>query len=77
MKRPDLKKQYAVCVKNEGYPASLEIRKLYQVIPDASSADKGLIRVVDESQEDFLYPKEYFIPIDLPQAAAEAFSSAA
>lgn len=58
--------QYVVCIKNEDYPASLELRKLYSVIPDRSAATAGLRRIVDESGEDYLYPEDYFIDIKLP-----------
>ena len=68
--------RYVLCVKNQGYPASLEIRKVYPVIPDRIAEKRGLIRIVDESHEDYLYPEEYFIAIALPKAAAKAFAIA-
>ena len=64
MKR--LKRNFAVCVNNKGYPVSLELRKLYQVIPDEQAARLGQLRVVDESGENYLYPEQYFAPIQLP-----------
>jgi hypothetical protein len=64
MKRSE--KSFAVCINNKGYPASLELRKLYQVIPDEQAAKLGQIRVVDESGENYLYPEQYFAPIQLP-----------
>jgi len=72
-----LETQFVVCIKNEGYPASLELRKIYQVIPDARAAEHRLIRVIDESGEDYLYPADYFVPIELPQAVEKAFALAA
>jgi len=63
---------YAVCIKNEGYPASLELRKIYQVVPDKKSAMLGLIRIVDDSGEDYLYPANHFVPIKLPRAVEKA-----
>ena len=66
--------QYAVCIKNEGYPASLEVRKIYRIIPDSHSAEHQLVRVVDESGEDYLYPADYFVSIELPQALVEVLS---
>jgi len=66
--------QYAVCIKNEEYPASLEVRKIYRIIPDTRSAEHQLVRVVDESGEDYLYPADYFIPIELPQNLVEVLS---
>ena len=68
--------QFVVCVNNEDYPASLELRKIYQVIPDSQATGRKLIRVIDESGEDYLYPKDYFVPIMLPEAAEKAFSTA-
>jgi hypothetical protein len=65
--------RFVICVHNEDYPASLELRKVYQVLPGAASAAHHLIRVIDESGEDYLYPERYFIPIQLPKAAEEAF----
>ena len=67
--------RFAVCVKNDGYPASLEVRKIYQMVPDARAAEHQLIRVIDESGEDYLYPADYFVSIELPQALAEALSA--
>jgi len=55
--------QFVVCIKNAGYPASLELHKIYRVLPDEDAAEDGDIRVVDESGEDYLYPAAYFVPI--------------
>ncbi|MEW6685454.1 MAG: hypothetical protein AB1393_04530 [Candidatus Edwardsbacteria bacterium] len=76
MKRHNLKPQFAVCVKNEGYSASLELWKIYQVIPNGRSARHQYIRIIDESGEDYLYPADYFVPIELPQAIERALSLA-
>lgn len=65
--------RFAVCVDNEGYPASLELRKIYRVLPDKKAAKHSLMRVVDESGEDYLYPERFFVSIRLPQALKEAF----
>ena len=64
--------QFAICMQNEGYPASLELWKVYRVLPDNKAAKHQLIRVVDESGEDYLYDQSWFVPIKLPQAAREA-----
>jgi hypothetical protein len=56
------KKQFAICVRNEG-AEDLEIRKIYQVLPDARAAKDKHIRVIDESGEDYLYPADYFVPL--------------
>ena len=68
--------QYAICVKNEDYPASLELRKIYRVVSDKESSALGLVRIIDESGEDYLYPAEYFVPIKLPRAAERAMQIA-
>jgi hypothetical protein len=63
--------QYVVCIKNEDYPASLELRKLYPVLPDRPAEKAGMRRIIDESGEDYLYPHDYFIDIKLPSAVAK------
>ena len=68
--------RYVVCVKNRGFAASLEIRKLYRVIPDEGAEARRLVRVIDESGEDYLYPRTYFVSVDVPVAAARAISAA-
>lgn len=60
---------YVLCIKNRGYPASLELRKIYRSLPDDRGASHGLIRVVDESGEDYLYPADMFVPVDVPTEA--------
>jgi len=64
--------QFVICVENEDYPASLELWKVYRVLPDKKAARHQLIRVIDESGEDYLYSKNFFVPIKLPQAVEEA-----
>jgi hypothetical protein len=64
--------QFVVCVSNAGYPASLELRKIYPLLPDDSAARRGLLRIVDESGEDYLYPRDCFLPIELSTAVEEA-----
>lgn len=66
--------KFVVCLKNEGYEASLEIRKIYQVVEDKEAAKQKLLRVIDESGEDYLYPQDYFAPIELPNEIAKAFT---
>jgi hypothetical protein len=63
-----MKKTFAVCVKNDGYKASLELRKLYEVLPDEFAAKNGLVRVIDESGEDYLYGADYFASVSLPKS---------
>ena len=69
--------QFAVCVNNAEYPASLEMHKIYRVLPDEDAATEGDIRVIDESGEDYLYPAEYFVFVDLPQAVEKSLLKAA
>ena len=57
------KHRFAVCVKNEGYEVSLELRKLYEVLPDPLGAKHNQIRVKDESGEDYLHPASFFQPV--------------
>ena len=65
-------KRYAVCVANDGYPVSLEIRKIYEVIPDVQAERLGQLRVIDESGSDYLFPREYFRPVELSEDALRA-----
>ena len=58
--------RFAICLKNKG-SEDLIVRKVYQVLPDENAAKKGLLRLIDESGEDYLYPTSYFFLIDLPQ----------
>jgi hypothetical protein len=64
--------RFVLCVRNQNYPASLELRKVYQVLADQQAAKHRQMRVIDESGEDYLYPQEYFVPIEWPQAAEKA-----
>ncbi len=57
---------FAICVDNAEYPVSLELHKIYRVLPDDDAALDGDVRIIDESGEDYLYPAEYFILLDLP-----------
>jgi hypothetical protein len=70
------KHQFAICIRNEGYLASLELWKVYQMIPDRSAEEDQLVRVIDESGEDYLYDQAWFVPIKLPQAAKQAMLAA-
>ena len=64
--------RYALCIDNGGYPESLEVRKVYVVLPDDRAAANNYIRVIDETQEDYLYPAKYFVMIDVPKQAVKA-----
>ena len=58
--------QLVLCLRNKGYEVSLERRKIYQVLPDRDAATHGLLRVIDESGEDYLYPASLFARLTLP-----------
>jgi hypothetical protein len=76
MKQRKQPKRFVVCVCNDDCD-DLEPRKIYQVLPDAKADRVGYIRVVDESGEDYLYPSDYFLPIELPKPVEKALCLAA
>jgi hypothetical protein len=69
--------KFAVCVNNADYAASLELHKIYRLLPDEVAAVDGDIRVIDESGEDYLYPAEWSVPIELSQAVEQSLLQAA
>jgi hypothetical protein len=77
MRKPASVKRYVLCVRNDDYLASLLVRRLYEQVPDRTAAARGLIRVVDESGEDYLYPEKLFMPIALPAPVTRAIRAAA
>jgi hypothetical protein len=70
-------KQLVVCINNDGYRASLERRKIYLALRDSSAEKHGLLRVIDESGDGYLYPKTFFRSIALPLAVKKAVLAAA
>jgi hypothetical protein len=66
---------FAVCLNNEGYKASLEVGKIYQVIVDEEASTNGLIRVIDESGEDYAFSVDRFYPIEVPKPVEEVLLS--
>jgi hypothetical protein len=68
--------RFAVCINNSAYPDDLKVRTVYQILPDESAARSNFVRVIDETGEDYLYPAEYFVFIDLPPEAAKALAVA-
>ena len=70
------RRRYVICLSNEGFKASLEVRKVYVALPEPRSEQHGLTRVVDESGEDYLYPSRLFAEIDLPTSAARIVNEA-
>jgi hypothetical protein len=75
MRQTKTETKFLVCVNNEKFPASLEVRKIYRALPDASATRHHLVRVIDESGEDYLYPTDYFVPIKLPQLVLRALAT--
>lgn len=67
---------FVVCIRNEGCE-DLQLRKLYQVLPDESAGRSSYLRVVDDSGEDYLYPADNFLPVDLPSAVEDALAALA
>jgi hypothetical protein len=65
-------KRLVVCVENDGYPASLERRKIYVALADRTADSHDLVRIVDESGDDYLYPKSFFRELELPQSVRKA-----
>jgi len=59
--------RFAICIDNSHYPASLELHKVYRVVPDEDAERDGDLRIIDKSGEDYLYPADYFLLIHLPQ----------
>lgn len=66
--------QFAICVDNAEYPASLELHKLYRILPDEDAVEDGDVRIIDESGEDYLYPAEYFVVVEVSRQAAQALT---
>lgn len=63
---------FVICINNEGYEASLEKGKVYQLKVDKTAEKREFLRIIDESEEDYLYPKELFVTITLPKEAEKA-----
>ena len=71
------KGRYVLCVNNGSYKASLEPRKVYRVVADPAAEAKALLRVIDESGEDYLFPARLFVPIEIPEKAEPVFAPGA
>ena len=67
--------KYAVCISNEGYTVSLMVRRIYRLLPDDDAGKHGMVRVIDESGEDYLYAAGMFTPVDLPQSVEKLFTT--
>ena len=70
-----LPRKFAICVNNGDYPVSLELHKLYRIVPDADAERDGDLRVVDESGEDYLYPAEYFLVVEFSRTVQRALQT--
>jgi hypothetical protein len=68
------KKRFLLCIRNKGCE-DLQLRKLYESLPDRRSAEEGFVRVVDESGEDYLYPATHFVTVELPREAERALAA--
>ena len=73
-KRTSRKPFLVVCLRNNGYPASLELRKIYRALPDDEAMRLKHVRVIDESGEDYLYPASFFAAINLPATVERALA---
>jgi hypothetical protein len=69
--------RFVICVDNKGFKASLEKRKVYVALSDAMALKHGHVRVIDESREDYLFPKSLFLPITIPESLRKAILKAA
>jgi hypothetical protein len=65
-------RHFSVCIRNEDHEESLELRKIYELLEDPRAEELNLVRVIDEDGEDYLYPREWFLPIELPAPIEQA-----
>lgn len=70
-----LRSSYVLCINDGGYPESLKVRKIYVTLPDERAAEDQYIRVIDETEEDYLYPASLFVPIEIPPKATVLFNN--
>lgn len=76
--RKSARRKFVVCVWNQGYLASLQLRKIYEQLPDPRGEEKGFIRIAeDEDGDSALFPAKYFLPIDLPREIEGAIEARA
>jgi hypothetical protein len=76
-RKPTTARRFAVCVRNDGYEASLERNKIYTVLPDQEAERDGDLRVIDESGEDYLFSADRFVAIEVPAAVRASLLKAA
>ncbi len=75
LNKENMTRQFALCINNEGYEASLEVGKVYRIIPDEEASGHGYIRIIDESGEDYAFGDHRFHRVDLPDAVGEILES--
>jgi len=63
--------QFAICIQNGEYAGTLQLRKVYEVLEDPDAAGRNYLRVIDESGEDYLYPRSWFVPISVPEVVEQ------
>jgi hypothetical protein len=69
-------RRFFLCIRNAGYAASLQVRTVYSALSDPEAESHGMLRIVEESGEDYLFPANLFVPIEVPEAAARALAGA-
>lgn len=72
MTMSETQRHFAVCIRNDEYEESLELKKIYELLDDASAEEHNMVRVIDEEGEDYLYPRDWFLPIELPERVEQA-----
>lgn len=72
-----LRKKYAICVCNQGHKLSLDLWKVYRILPDKLAEQTAMIRIIDNENEDYLYPTAWFVPIDVPLVVERKIKAAA
>ena len=77
MEIENIKPRFAICINNTNYPDDLQVRTVYQILPDESAAKSDYIRVIDETGEDYLYPTTYFVLVEVSSDAAKTLILAA
>lgn len=73
----ETRQQFFLCIRNDDYAASLQVRTVYSALSDPDAESHGMLRIVDESGEDYLFPAGLFVPIDVPEEAVKVFVGAA
>ena len=73
--RRNLSPRFTICIDNSEYPASLELHKVYRVVPDKDAERDGDLRIIDESGEDYLYPAKYFVSLNLPSTVVRTLTA--